>query len=270
MCTVLASIDPGARWPLLLAFIRDEDRDRVTDPPGAWWPEQPTVVGGHDTRAGGTWLAIDTAAPQRVALLTDQFGPELREPDPARSPTRGTLPLAALADDFDATDIEQLERYQAFHLLRLAPLDAGGQSLRAWHWDGSRLTCDELGAGIHVVASRTLGLAGEPERRARLAEQLAAVQRPSPDDAAASTADAWGAWIDVLDGRSVAAGDLGALTIHSVRQRPGFGTVGASLVGIAADGAVRYDINRTPALAPDAWTRVDASTLVGAGSVPDR
>ena len=255
MCTVLLRLRPGAEWPLQLAFVRDEDRDRHADPPDRWWPDQPTVIGGRDARAGGTWLAVDDAGTPSVALLTDQYDPGATLPDPAHSPTRGMLPLRALAAgrEFDARrDVPgTLETYQSFHLATIE-LDASGKPrLRVHSWSGTEFESTALDEGDHVVASRALTLPGEPERRQLLLARLDQV-----DDRLASgvgTHEAWHDWVDVLDSRDVAPGQVDQLAIHSIPQRPGFGTVGASLVAIAADGRVRYDVNRTNDLAPDGW-----------------
>jgi hypothetical protein len=250
--------------------VRDEDRDRPTAPPDAWWPEHPTFVGGRDEVAGGTWLAVDAGDPPALALLTDQFDPHATLPDPAHSPTRGTLPLLALDRgvhfDLEADVPGDVHGYQSFHLVSVTP-DAGGWHVERWGWDGAALDHEQLGAGDHVVASRALTLPGEHERRQRILESMSHLDAVDPDPAL-PTADAWGSWLDLLDGRGVAPDDLDQLTVCSVRQRPGFGTVGASLVGIAADGRVRYDVNRTASVSPDAWTRIALATQRSGMSSP--
>ena len=59
MCTVLLLHRPGHAFPVLIAANRDERLDRAWDPPGAWWPDRPGVVGGRDRTAGGTWMAAE-------------------------------------------------------------------------------------------------------------------------------------------------------------------------------------------------------------------
>ncbi len=264
MCTVLVRLDPHGAWPVLVAFVRDEDRSRPTAPPDAWWPEHPTAIGGRDEVAGGTWLAVDAGHPPALALLTDQFDPHATLPDPATSPTRGTLPLLALARgahfDLEADAPGNVHAYQSFHLVSIAP-EHGDWNIERWGWDGTALEHEQLGPGDHVVASRALTLPGERERRMRLLDAMAHLDEIDPDHAL-TTADAWGNWLDLLDGRGVGPDDLDHLTVHSVQQRPGFGTVGASLVAIAADGRVRYDVNRTSSVHPDHWASVAISSLV--------
>lgn len=61
MCTVVISHDPDQDWPLLMAANRDERLDRPWLPPGRHWPDQPSVTGGQDQVAGGSWLTLNDA-----------------------------------------------------------------------------------------------------------------------------------------------------------------------------------------------------------------
>src|SRR5262245_37407857 len=107
---------PGSRWPLRLAAVRDEFTERAWDSPAAHWPSQPDVWGGRDRTAGGTWLAVDRSKPAVAALLNGVR----RDPpeDGAPRPTRGALPLAALAERSGVVpgivDDEALAAYDGF------------------------------------------------------------------------------------------------------------------------------------------------------------
>ena len=271
MCTVLVRLDPGGAWPVLVAFVRDEDRARPTAPPDAWWPEHPSFLGGRDEVAGGTWLAVDAGTPPAIALLTDQFDPAATLPDPALSPTRGTLPLLALDRgvhfDLEADAPGDVQAYQSFHLVSVTP-DAGGWHAERWGWDGTALDHEELGPGDHVIASRAPTLPGESERRERILDAMTRLGDVDLDPARPSD-PAWGNWLELLDGRRVAPDDLDQITVRSVRQRPSFETVGASLVGISADGRVRYDVNRTATVDAGEWFPV-ALPQAGDADVADR
>lgn len=258
MCTALVQLDPGGAWPVLVAFVRDEDRGRETREPGFWWPEQPTVLGGRDERAGGTWLAVDVRA-RRVALLLNHLAPDSLVPSLATPTSRGGLPLAALreAGGFDLEPLP-LDTYEPFNLVHL-----DGEQGAWWRWSGLQLDRTDLGAGLHLVASRTLSIPGERERRADQLARFGVVPRPDPDPSL-SPQEAWGPWIELLDGRQVQPDDMGALSVRSVSERPGFGTVGASLVALGADGRTRFDVNRTTDLDPAAWQQVATSVTVPA------
>jgi hypothetical protein len=257
MCTAVVRLEPDAAWPILLGFVRDEERSRTTHAPDHWWPEQPTVLGARDERAGGTWLAVDLGS-RDIAFVQNQIGPHVSFPDASASPSRGRLPLAALADgDFDVASLDALDTYQPFHLVHVRAGDS--PTATWWQWSGASLERLELQPGIHLVASRGLDLPGERERRATHLERFANAATPDPDPAL-DPRGAWGEWIDLLDGRDAQPGDLGGIVLHSVPERPAFGTVGATLVGIAADGRVRYDVNDTTSVSPDAWSQVRAAS----------
>lgn len=265
MCTALVRIDPHGRWPLLVAFVRDEDRGRPTDPPAFWWTQQPTLLGGRDARAGGTWLAVDVggfpSGASGVAFVQNRIGPDVVEPLVAAPPSRGMLPLLALSDDhFDVADLRDLDRHHPFHLVR-AMVREEAVEVDWWQWSGTDLVRIGLSPGMHLVASRGLDLPGERRRRADQLASFARAGTPEPEPGL-PPARAWGPWLDLLDARDVEPGDLGGLAVRSIPDRPGFGTVGATLVAVATDGRVRYDINPSPRLEPAAWVPVD--TVPGA------
>src|ERR1051325_1488033 len=95
MCTVLLRFAPGTRWPVLAGAVRDEFFQRAWDPPAAHWPSTPSLIGGRDRTAGGTWLAVDPGRPSFAALLN---GP-LRLPADGPRPSRGGLALHILTND---------------------------------------------------------------------------------------------------------------------------------------------------------------------------
>ncbi|MBX6746998.1 MAG: NRDE family protein, partial [Acetobacteraceae bacterium] len=91
MCTVILLRRPGHAWPALIAANRDERLDRAWDPPAAWWPDRPGVIGGRDRSAGGTWMAANPAG--LVAAVLNR--PGSLGPAPGKR-SRGELPLLAL------------------------------------------------------------------------------------------------------------------------------------------------------------------------------
>jgi hypothetical protein len=235
-------LTPGARWPLLLAAVRDEFMGRAWDPPAAHWPDRPGVRGGRDRLAGGTWLAIDGARPAVAALLN---GVRRAEPaDGVARPTRGTLPLAALARAPGPvpgiSDDRALSRYDGFHLLR-----ADRQGVEIWSWDGHGLANGWLDPGDHIVVNLGADRADDP-----LVPHFTPLLKATPDaDPAPGTgsATAWDGWIDLLRGDGLALTDPRALIIAHRFAGGTYGSTSASLVGLRDDGAVRYDFTATPA-----------------------
>jgi Transport and Golgi organisation 2 len=234
VCTVLLRFRPGARWPVLLAAVRDEFLERPWDPPGAHWPRQPDVLGGRDRLSGGTWLAVDPGQRRVAAILNGAPLP------PAARPTRGALPLAALTDaDPIPADIAD---YDTFHLLRV-----DGAAAALWSWDGRHLNRQDLPPGDHIVVNLGLDTTADP-LVPHFAPLLAALPNPplaSSFEPDADTASAWGGWVDLLRGDGLDPGDPRALIVAHEFGGRRYGSGSASLVALGGPG-VRYDFTAHP------------------------
>ncbi|NUR26607.1 MAG: hypothetical protein HOV83_12305, partial [Catenulispora sp.] len=132
-------VDPTSAFPVLLAGIRDEFHDRAWITPGRHWPQYPTLIGGQDLLASGTWLAVDPDVP-RAATVLNGWG--ALAPQAARL-SRGDLPL--LFAGTGAVDDLPLDRYDPFHLVCATP-----DRVFLLSWDGHRSQRRELGPGLHV------------------------------------------------------------------------------------------------------------------------
>lgn len=245
MCTVVLAFDPQQEWEALIAATRDEFRAREWKAPGEWWPQRfPGVVGGHDLRGGGTWLAVDPRR-RRAAALLNRIEATSVSDDLAAS--RGVLPLMAVSRGRDAIEEKDLRRCKPFNLVLVEP----GQ---AWWWryDGSVLQRHEIGPGLHVVTSADMDDTENP-RQARWLPAFGNGARPAPVLSPESTGS-WGDWRPLLDDRETPAGDPRALNIRFVPSHPGYGTVSASLLALGR-GGVRFDFCAGP---PDTgtWRRV--------------
>jgi uncharacterized protein with NRDE domain len=139
VCTVVTRFEPGR--PLRILALRDEFVGRDFDEPGAWWPDQPSVVGGRDRLAGGTWCASDVATGMTALLLN-------RIERRAGTPSRGVLPLAALAHGDVWPDVVDHRGMASFNLVL-----AGPDGVTAWIWDAAELRRQDLAAGTHMVTS---------------------------------------------------------------------------------------------------------------------
>ncbi len=248
VCTVLLRFAPGARWPLLLAAVRDEFAGRGWDPPAAHWPAQPSVWGGRDRLAGGTWLAVDRTRPAVAALLNGIR----REPpaDGGRRPTRGALPLGGLATrDGDVLPgirhHAALTEYDGFHLLR-----ADATRVDIWSWNGSELDRHVLEPGDHIMVNIGLDNLADP-LVPHFMPLLAALPDALPSPGLAP-AEAWDGWLDLLLGDGLAPTDERSLIIdHVIPDGEGvghhYGSTSATLAAFSSDGSVRYDFTATPA-----------------------
>jgi hypothetical protein len=159
MCTILLRWDPSANAAVVLAANRDEFRARLADDPGEI---APGVFAGRDRTAGGTWLAVSRAG---IAALTNvRTGP--RDPN---APTRGSLPLAALAGTLPT----ELGPYNAFNLL---VVDRDGARVVTHEGPGTPVRTTRLAPGTHVIDNDAFG---RPSPRVVRATALLAGEPPS-------------------------------------------------------------------------------------------
>jgi hypothetical protein len=239
MCSVITLLRPGADWPLLLAANRDESLDRPWKPPGHHWPRQPGVVGGLDTLAGGTWLAVNETAGVVAAVLnrTGSLGPA-----PGKA-TRGLLPLRALrhlsalasALAFESTTAS---RWRSFNMIIA---DAYGVFWLCGEGSG-RVKIRRLTDGLHMVTSADPDDVTHP-RIARHLPRFQAAAPPNPPD--------WGEWPALL-------GDSAGPPEASLTIQPheGFGTTSSALIGIGPQG-IAFNFSAVP---PDgtSWSEYHA------------
>ena len=185
MCLIVVGWRVHADYPLVLAANRDEFHARPTAAAAAW-AEAPTVIGGLDLEAGGTWLG---AAPGgRFAAVTN-----VREPGMAKGErSRGQLTRAFLLGQQAAADYAAAidnAAYSGFNLL----LGDGDELVYASNRsDGPRT----LAPGIYGLSNHRLDTPWPKlvQARAAFAEALAAL--PGEE-----------AFFDLLAERSIVADD---------------------------------------------------------------
>jgi len=209
MCTLILHHAPTAPWPLLLAANRDEMLARPWAPPAEYWPG---IVGGRDTLAGGTWLAVNAAG--MVAGVLNRggtLGPA------AGKRSRGELPLLALRHGSAAAAAATLAgldgtQWRGFNLVVADGLDA----FQARGLGGGRVEVTRLPTGLSMVTAADANDLRHP-RIARHLPRFAAAQRPCPPD--------WGAWPGLLADSSGTWEET-----LNVPQHRGFGTACAALI----------------------------------------
>ena len=266
MCTVVVSLAPEDRVPLLLLGVRDEFTGRPWQPPARHWPGSP-LIGGRDEQAGGTWLAVHPDLP-RVSCILNGRG-EFARPDRRRS--RGELPLRAAAEGRQALkelgeDPDMLASYDPFYLV-CADLDPF-PSVRLLGWDGRTPELTELEPATHVLTNAghmyppTRDNLDKPAdaKAMRFGPKFAA-RHPSGDPAA-TLSGAWGDWLTLAAGDNLAGTDPAGIIVR--RELPDgrvYGSTSVSLVALARDGSLRYDFQPNPKNPPDlaTWYSVDTS-----------
>jgi len=242
MCTAIVGYDPAARVPLFVAGVRDEMAGRAWQPPARHWPARPGLIGGRDELAGGTWMALDPAAP-RVACVLNGLG---RPAPEERRRSRGELPLL-LAET--GTLEGDLGPYDPFHLVGADPV-----AVRLWSWDGERLTGRELEPGLHIVVNSGLAVpgtrGGDDFMSARVAHFRPLFEAATRDRAS---------WLRLLDGDGIDPSDDRALIVRrDLGDGRIWGTTSISLTTLGPDGAAGYDFTAAPG-DPGAWRPIPLS-----------
>jgi hypothetical protein len=255
MCTAIIDLAPGE--PVLLAGVRDEFADRAWQPPERHWPDHPGLTGGRDLLAGGTWLAVAPEAGKVTCILNGRG----RLAPAATRRSRGVLPL--LVADEGKLNRVGLDDFDPFHLISAEPAAA-----TLWSWDGERLTEQELGPGLHVVVNSGLDSdlpSRDPRdhelaRLAHFVPRLRDAARPRPRPGS-PVAQAWGAWLPLINGDGLDPADLRALVVRRELDGRIWGTTSISLVAMGPGlwpDATRYDFTAAPGDS-GAWYEVPLS-----------
>lgn len=174
MCTVIVRVPDDPAEPTRVLAVRDEDPGRAWDPPGHWWPHLPDVVGVHDVRAGGAWLAADETAGRLAVILN-------RREVPGATGSRGAIVLDAVEGREPTAP-----RTNGFNLVTV------GQGVtRVTSWDGASVRRTTLAPGVHMIAHDDVDDPATP-RIARWLRDFAASEL--------GTAPWWRGWLGVLAG----------------------------------------------------------------------
>ena len=233
MCTVILLRRPDDPWPTIIAANRDERLDRVWDPPAAWWPDRPGVVGGRDRTAGGTWMAVNgTGVFAAVLNRPGSLGPA-----PGKR-SRGELPLLALESDSAAAAARRLTALPADEWRPFNLLVADRRTASFLRGTGAgRPEAVPLPAGISMVTAHDPNDMASPRTRRHL-PRFRTADPPAPDR------NDWTSWEALLADDGYEESVAEALRVPPVG---GFGTVCASLLAIGADGTLIWRFANGPA-----------------------
>ncbi|MGH7210823.1 MAG: NRDE family protein [Acetobacteraceae bacterium] len=219
MCTVVVLIRPAHAWPVMLAANRDEMLARQWDPPGAWWPDDPGIVGGRDREGSGTWLGVNRHGV--VAAVLNR--PGSLGPAPGKR-SRGELPVLALAHKTAGAAAEAISALDAgaWRAFNMVLADRAGTVFVRGLGQG-RPQAHRLPEGVSMVTAHDPNDLESP----RVARHLPRFRAAPPPDA-----DEWRAWRTLLADQSGGAGEQ-----LNVTPRAGFGTGSSSLIGLPREGA---------------------------------
>jgi uncharacterized protein with NRDE domain len=148
MCLVLIALDSHPEYLLIVAANRDEFYDRPTAS-AAFWADAPSVLGGRDLEAGGTWLGIDRRG--RLAAVTNYRQGQRESPSPR---SRGRLVSDFLTGNSPAS--EYMERiqpeaglYNGFNLI-------AGDAAEFFYYSNRESRVRQLTAGVYGLSNHLL------------------------------------------------------------------------------------------------------------------
>jgi hypothetical protein len=236
VCTVIITVPQTPSDPVRLLAIRDEDPGRPWDRLGASWPDAyPGVVGIRDARAGGAWLAADSAN-RRLAVLLNRA--DLSDRPDAHVQTRGTIALESVA----GRPPSQHPQTRGFNLVEVT-----AHTARVVSWNGVELTAVDLPPGTHMVAHDDVDDAGT----ARIAHWLPEFRDAAPHTVAEDESAWWDGWLSIIERSAKLPGDDETAII---RRQSFEGTPSYSLlVAVATVGENGIDVRDAPLPTPGEW-----------------
>ena len=176
MCTVIVGVRLWPELPLVVAANRDEDLDRIAEPPAVRTHSGVRILAPRDAQAGGTWIGLNEHGV--FVAITNRFG---RPPNKAFR-SRGMIVLDALAAPSAAAAYETARgldptKNNGFHLIV-----ADRHAAYAVYNDTAVLTPILLAPGWHTVTERSRN-AAPTDREPLIARTIADWPETPPDDA---------------------------------------------------------------------------------------
>ena len=226
MCTLVILRRPGHAWPVILGANRDEMLDRPWEPPARHWPDRAETVGGLDTLAGGSWLAInDHGVVAGILNRTGSLGPQ------SGKRSRGELVLEAL-DHADAAAAAaalaaiEPRSYRSFNLI-IADNREGYWLRHADPTGTLPISVTPLPDALSMIASSDLDDPHHPRLRAYL-PRFRGAEPPDPERAN------WQSWERLLASEERAGNEPNGAMSFAMQE--GFGTVSSALIALPAIG----------------------------------
>lgn len=148
MCLIFLAINQHPVYPLIIAANRDEFYNRQTAP-AEFWKDHPTILGGRDLEAKGTWMAMTTTG--RISMITNYRDPKNIDP---KAPSRGQLVSDFLISEQTAPEyLKEVEqngkRYNGYNLI-VGNLEA------LYYYSNYRSGIDLIPNGIHGLSNHLL------------------------------------------------------------------------------------------------------------------
>jgi uncharacterized protein with NRDE domain len=151
MCLIFLSINKHPDFKLVVAANRDEFYNRKTAA-ADFWQDQPSIVGGRDLEAGGTWLAMSKKG--RIAMVTNYR--DLKNIK-TNAPSRGGLVTDYLVSHDSTLDymskVESVGKaYNGFNLI-------AGDLNDFYYYSNFGNGVEKISAGLHGLSNHLLDTA---------------------------------------------------------------------------------------------------------------
>ena len=151
MCLVALALDQSSRFPFVMAGNREEFFDRAANRLGWWEPGQsaPSILGGRDLHAGGTWLGL--TAHGRLGVITNVRDPSQVDPT---APSRGEIVPLWLQGDIPMNRLWPrlaMSGYNGFNLLTVDFAEG-----EAYWVNNTKLYPQRLERGLYGVSNAGL------------------------------------------------------------------------------------------------------------------
>ncbi len=148
MCLIFFSLKQHPRYKLIIAANRDEFYNRKTEAAN-FWNGHPTILGGRDLEANGTWMGITKSG--RISMLTNYRDPKNINPN---APSRGHLVSNYLEQDISPENyLKQIEpkarEYNGFNLLV-------GNPTEFFYLSNYKTGIDKITSGLHGLSNHLL------------------------------------------------------------------------------------------------------------------
>jgi uncharacterized protein with NRDE domain len=148
MCLIFLSVDSHPIYKLIVAANRDEFYNRQTAPVH-FWEDQPSILGGRDLEASGTWMAMSKKG--KISMVTNYRDPVNINP---KAPSRGQLVSDYLSNgdkpEEYLNDISNNGKsYNGFNLIVGSPSEL-------FYYSNYKRSIEKIEPGLHGLSNHLL------------------------------------------------------------------------------------------------------------------
>jgi uncharacterized protein with NRDE domain len=148
MCLIFFAVNQHPNYKLIVAANRDELYARRTAP-AHYWQDYPSILGGRDLEASGTWMAMNKRG--KISLVTNYRDPNNINP---QAPSRGQLVSDYLLngdtpEEYLTKVSINASRYNGFNLLT-------GYADELWYFSNYGEGIQKLSPGVYGLSNHLL------------------------------------------------------------------------------------------------------------------